>query len=393
MPIYSFTARTNKSRKIAGEMDVVDDVELGIELRKVGLELRSYKQSGGAKSSSSRLLLPYRVPLKELVVIASQLEMYFRLDMRMTETLDAVRGVCGSRRLKRLLGAVRNRIVLGDTLAQALRYYPHAFGHFFIGIMDVGQVSGRYTQVLAHASRHLKWMADFKRHIRRELMAPILAVVFASGLILWLPIYIWHFIAFQDFTLSTDTRKILSRVVSPILMDGWYYCILLPLMLYGIIRLARHVQVLAYVMDGIVLWLPGIGRVVRLYDTLNFSYLYAVMWQAGLTAEQAFGKARMIVANAVLREALEIAEHQIHWGATPSVVLEQSHLFDPMVIKAFALGETTGNFDEALDSVYYFNTRALQDAADGLLWKLRLLCFLIAGFMVLSLAAQVGMHK
>ena len=122
-----------------------------------------------AVEGSVARVVPYRVPLKDLVILAGQLEIYFRLDMVMAEILDAVRIACGNKRMKGLLLGVRNHVATGMGLTAAMNHYPHAFSRFFMGIIDVGEESGKFSGVMMYAQRHLQWMADFRRSVIEQL--------------------------------------------------------------------------------------------------------------------------------------------------------------------------------------------------------------------------------
>lgn len=391
MPTFYYLATTDKGRRVYGEMEAKNEEDLSARLQLIELTLVNAKREVAVEGAVERVV-PYRVPLKDLVILAGQLEIYFRLDMVMAEILDAVRIACGSKRLKGLLLGVRNHVAAGMGLAAAMKQYPHAFSRFFMGIIDVGEETGKFSGVLMYAHRHLQWMADFRHRLGMEFRGPVIALIFTSGLFVWLPVYAFYLIAFQTFTLSPGLHGTIARVVNPLVMEHGLAVVLIPTALWCMIRIARTQPNLALEIDGAALHVPWFGKLWKLYDTMNFAYLFGIMWEAGITAERALFKAKDVIENSVLREAVERIADDVHMGSTLSDAFAQSELFEPMVVMAFRQGETTGRFEAALDGVYYFYVRAVEDAAERFIWVGRLLLFFLAAVFLMMLAINSRMH-
>lgn len=391
MPTFSYLATTEKGRRVYGEMEAKDAEDLSARLQLIELTLVNAKQEIAVEGSVARVV-PYRVPLKDLVILAGQLEIYFRLDMVMAEILDAVRIACGNKRMKGLLLGVRNHVATGMGLTAAMNHYPHAFSRFFMGIIDVGEESGKFSGVMMYAQRHLQWMADFRRSVIEQLRVPLVSLAFTTGFVFWLPVYLVHIIAFQNFTLSPDLHGTLQRIVSPLLMERGLITIAIPVVLYFTVRFARTQPNLALAIDGAALHIPWFGKLWKLYDTMNFTYLFSIMWEAGITAERALFKAKDVIGNAAMRQAVERIADAVHMGSTLSDAFAESELFDVAVVMAFRQGEVTGRFEEALDGVYYFYVRAVEDAAERFIWRGRLLLYFIAAAFLTTLAGRSGMY-
>lgn len=362
MPTFSYVAKTRGGNRIRGEMEAVDEAELRDRLLLLELELVDATKEAVVKELSG-LVRPYRVPIKDLVILTGQLETYFNIDMRMSEIIDSARVGCDSKKFKRLLLGVRNYVAEGDTLTRALRRYPGAFSRFFVSSIEAGEESGKLSAAMMYAHRHLKWIYDFRRRCVAELRWPLFSFCFVgSALLLW------------------------------IAAQAWITALLIVVMLVVAWKTGSRVAVLKHTRDRVLLALPIFGNAFKLYDTLNFTYLFGIMWSAGLTAEHAIRKGKQVVHNEVLRDALSNIGDRVRCGAKLSEAFAESELFDLQVVMAFNKGETTGNFETALDGVYYFYIRQLEDAMENVILASKLLLLIATGAMVLGLHSVIRLY-
>jgi type II secretory pathway component PulF len=117
---------------------------------------------------------------------------------------------------------------------------------------------------------------------------------------------------------------------------------------------------------------------------MNYTYLFSVMWSAGITAEEAVEKARGVVSNAWLRQELQDMKPMLAQGSTLSEAFKSSGAVEAQVIMACRNAEITGDFEGAMQQVYYFYTRKVQDDLDQFILAIRLTLFALAGFMVMA---------
>jgi type II secretory pathway component PulF len=361
MPTFAYLATTQKGNRIYGEMEAKDAADLAARLELLELKLVRASQERAQTAPIARIV-KYRVPLREQLILSEQLEIYFRLDMVMTEVLDAVRVGCDSKELKNTLLCVRNHVAQGDTLYQALCRLPeNTFDRFFLSIIEVGEVSGRFSGVLMYANRYLKWLDSFERYVASALRSQLISVgiigLLAAGSIAWM--------------------QGVGALVMPVcaLIVLWAFC-----------RLPWFKEI----RSALCYALPWLGDVLRRRDMLNFASLFSIMWSAGLTAEDAVKRAKHVVVSPPLREGLAVAENMIHNGMPPSEALAHTELLEPMVVMAFRQGETTGDFEAALDGVYYFYVRSLEGAMDTLLTAARTALYALCVGLIAVLLSLYG---
>lgn len=354
MPTFSYLATTPQCNRVYGEMEATDETDLTNRLLLIELKLvRASKE----RALDTRGIVPrigYRVPLREQIILAEQLEIYFRLDMVLPEILDAVRIAGGSKRYRQLLLGIRNHVVAGDSFYAAVKRYPaYTFSRFFLSIIEVGEITGRFSGIFMYANRHLKWLMNFQRDSIQALRGQLLSALFIGGLL---------------------TFVIALRVGPEVLI------FLLAVVAFCTLPWFRQARI------DLALQLPYVREVLQIYDTLNFTHLFSIMWSAGITAEEAIRKSKHVVYGSAMRKALQEVEEAVRLGAAPSESLGYTGFFEPMVAAAFQRGEATGNFEVALEQVYYFHVRQIDDAVTNLIGisKLFLYALCVAMICVLS---------
>jgi len=309
--------------------------------------------------------------------------------MTMPDILDAMCVGCERKTLRSLIIGIRNRVAQGDNLAVAMTHYQKLFSRFFIAAIDVGNETGRYSGVMMYVNRHLTWLYDTWMRAKKELRMPLVTLVFVSGLIPWLLIYAVHFSMHANFTLEPELIKPVQTYVSPLITEYWRVTLLAPLVLYGIVRILLHTPGPDIWVGRLLLAFPWFGRFNRAYDILNFTYFFALMWEAGISVVPALHKAKQVMQNPALRHAVSRIEDQVHSGSTLSQAFARSGYFSIELVIALRHAETTGNFAALLDGVHHFAVRKVEDDLFALSWVLRLSLLGVSGIMVLGLGSAV----
>ena len=328
MPTFFYDARSKIGGTVSGEMEARDVEDLAARLQL--LELTLVRVNAAPIDLPTHRFRAKRLPSTELLILARQLETYFKLDMIVPQMLDAIRQTCGSRNLKALLWQLSDHMRHGDNLAQAMAHYPKAFGRFFLGVVNTGQRTGTFPLVFHYAAQHLAWLINFRRKVIKGLRWPLFTCLVT-----------WGFFATKAMALF-----------------------LIPCALYMLVRSTRNqLPRFAIAIDRTLLTIPYLGHLWQRYDTLNFLYMFGVMWRAGLPIDEILQQAQKLMYNYALRETVDHIAAEVDFGERLSKAFATSGLFPPFIIAAVAQGEQTGSFELSLDEVYYFYTRELNDAA------------------------------
>jgi general secretion pathway protein F/type IV pilus assembly protein PilC len=148
--------------------------------------------------------------------------------------------------------------------------------------------------------------------------------------------------------------------------DNWYIVLLLPVVIFIIIRLSQQKEKTRYYVDLFKIKLPLVKQFVFNRLLAVFSEQLRILIVAGITIDRSI----IIVANAinseVFKKVLLNARDLIMSGSKISDAMRQQKLFPPLVLRMVDIGESSGNLDSQFSflSSYYF--KKLEDTSDKL---------------------------
>ena len=281
------------------------------------------------------------------------------------EALADLRDSTENQRLRAVIGAVADGVEGGQSLSQALAEQPEAFGKVFVGLVRVGEQTGKLPEVLKSLAAQMKWEDELAAQTRRVMMYPLFVGAIVGLVTVFLMIYLVpQMTGFlrsvgQDIPLQT---RILIRV-SALFVDFWWLIAAAPFVgWFGVKAAARADPAIAHALDRCTLALPLVGPILRKIVLSRFASSFALMYASGITVLDAIRASEELVGNRPLAAALRNAGQSIAEGKTIAAAFDDTGLFPPLVVRMLRVGENTGALDTALANVGYFYDRDVREA-------------------------------
>ncbi len=230
MPIYAYTGLTAQGRAIAGVIDADSPKGARLSLRRTGIfpttisAERAAQTSSPAGTTSGLTRLFERVPARELALLTRQLATLTKAGLPLVECLSTLIEQMEHAALKRVLSHVRQQVREGRSLADALQAHPRVFSSIYINMVRAGEESGTLETVLARLADYSEDQARLLRTVQSALTYPLLMVVVASAILLFLLAYVVP----QVTRIFSDTGQKLPLVtrlligLSSFLADYWW---------------------------------------------------------------------------------------------------------------------------------------------------------------------------
>ena len=221
-------------------------------------------------------------------------------------------------------------VLRGDALSRAMAACPRHFSAFARAMTAAGERSGDLVLALRRLAEHLEEEQAFQREIRRELFSSKLTMAFA--LLFW-PVVLARF---QGNPLALAVVAVL-----PLLLFGL-------LLLVGSIlpRLSGRSQPWE---DRLIARLPVLGRTAGLIWQTHFARTLSFLYHAGISLPEAVRLSCDASGNATLAGRVRPCAARLERGEGLAGALESVGLLDPVLVTLLKTGETTGNFEQALD--------------------------------------------
>ena len=382
MASYQYKAIDKTGRPARGGLDAVNEVDLELRLRRMGLDLITYKEmdrqapSFGARGKITR---------QDLVNFCFDMEQMVRSGIPLLDGLRDMRDTLDNPRFREVLTIMAEDMEGGRVLSQCMATHAEVFDNVFVNLIRAGEQSGQLPQIFQNLAEQLKWEDELISQTRRLLMYPALTLVVVLGVLFALLVFLVPQIAqlfkTMGMALPFQTRALLG--VSAFMASYWPVVLAIPIVAaVGLIAAVRSNSKIAYMWDYAKLRIPLIGPILQKIIMSRFANVFSLMYRSGITVLDGIKISEEVVGNRVISDGLNRAGQQVSAGEGLTETFQNLGMFPPLVIRMLRVGETTGALDAALTNVTYFYNRDVKEAVDKGLKMLGPVLTLVLGGMI-----------
>ena len=362
MATFQYKAVDRTGRAARGSLDAMNDVDLELRLRRMGLDMISFRaveprsiQSLGA------------VKRQDVINLVFDLEQISRAGIPMLDGLRDLRDGMENPRLREILTSVVEDMEGGRMLSQCLGQHPSIFNNVFVSLVRAGEQSGQMTEVLENLGITLRMQDELAAQTRRLLVYPsvVLLVVLAvmAFLFTYLVPQVTGLLRTMGIALPLQTRVMIG--VSEIVRGYWPLLLALPAVAGVVgVSLVRTNDRARLAWDYVKLHVPVTGPLLQKVIMARFANVFALLYRSGITILEALRTSEAIVDNRVIGDSIARATSQINAGVSLTDAFRDLGTFPPLVIRMLRVGETTGALDTALANVTYFYNRDVRESIE-----------------------------
>jgi type IV pilus assembly protein PilC len=381
MPFFAYRAIDQTGRTTKGTLSAVNDVDLELRLKRMGLDLVTLNEQAREYAPQGR----ERVTRRDLVTFCIHMRYITRADIPLLEGLRDLRDSMEKRGFRDVLTALLEDLEGGKVLSQALSAHPAVFGAVFVHSVKAGEQTGLLDEVFERLGESLKWQEEVAAKAKRLMIYPAMVLVVVGIAILFLMIYLVPQVLqlVQTMGVALPLPTLILMAVSNALRSYWLIGLALLLLAgIGLPLWARRTEAGRLWWDRTQLRLPIVGPVMQKIVLARFTNTLAMMYRSGVTVLDALRAGEMVAGNRVIADGIRRAAQQIADGRGLSESFQSLALFPPLVIRMLRVGETTGALDEALDNVTFFYNREVLDSIENGLRVLEPLLTAVLGLIL-----------
>lgn len=387
MPSFQYKAIDQAGRSTTGRMDAVNDADLEVRLKRMGLDLVSFRQRQAGAAAGA-------VDRKDVINFCFDMEQLTRAGIPLVDGLRDLRDTLPSPRFRAIVASMVEDIEGGKLLSEAMAAFPAVFDSVFISLVKAGEQTGQLDEVFENLTATLKWQDELVSTTKKLLIYPAMVLVVVFGVLLFLLVYLVPQVVGVLKTMRVDlpwqTRALIA--VSGFVMSYWWVVLGVPLLAGGVAAtVVKANPRAAFKFDGMKLKFPVVGSILQKIILSRFANSFALMYRSGVTVLDAIRITEGIVGNRVIADGLSRAWQQINAGEPVSQSFEKLNLFPPLVIRMLRMGESTGAIDTALLNISYFYNRDVKDAVDKALKMIEpTLTMVLGGLLALIMFAVLS---
>ena len=400
MPVYDYKAFDGQARSVAGIVDADSRLGARQKLQGQGLFPVAIEESQETHTVQRSRRLEELNPLKrirpaEIGMMTRQLATLMGAGFPLVSALEAVISQTESARLKTVLAQLREKIVEGHSLADALQAYPSIFSAVYTNMIRAGEASGTLELGMERLADISEKQEALKSRIRAALTYPILMLLLGSAILFFLMTHvvpnITGIFVEMERTLPTPTRILIH--VSEFLQR---YLVIILLALPVVFFALRQVLKTAKgkrLFDETLFKLPIIGDISKKLSAARFAQMLGSLIENGIPMLGALQVVRGISNNQLFGETIDQAAEDVSKGQGLAHSLKGSQLIPPLAVQMIEVGEQSGKLEKMLAKVADFYERQLENQLLGLtaLMEPLMIVFMgiIIGFIVLSICLPI----
>ena len=347
MPAWDYEAVDAQGRATRGRIDAESARGARERLRARGLTPVDMREGRAAFDA----LAGTRLPARELSLFTRQWATLAQSGLPVDQALAAVAEQADSARTAKLVAALRGHVEAGEALPAALARFPRTFPPLYRGLVAAGAESGRLAEVLARLADYLEARSALRQKFTVALIYPSLVTLVALGVIAVLLVYVVP----QVVAVYEHSRQTLPWLTRALIATsqffratGWLWLALAVAVPGGVALAMRRPHVRAR-WHGLLLRVPGLGRLAGSLDTARFASTLAILVGSGTPLLRALDTAAGVMRLAPLAAAARAAAAQVREGVALAAALKSQRLFPPVLVHLVASGENTGRLAPMLE--------------------------------------------
>lgn len=383
MATFSYTIRDPSGATRTGRAEAENAEVLKRRLQEEGFQVVEVSQERGAARVPAG---GYgRVRLGDLSIFARQFSTMLDAGVSLIRCLDVLQQQTNNVRLRRILQDLSNRVEGGESLSRAMARHPKAFSPLIIGLIRAGEVGGVLEESLQRIAHFLEKDVELRRKIRAALTYPVIVLLAATGIVIFL--VSWIVPQFASLFMELGVKEMPGPTqflidLSGFIRQRWWVLILSLVTLVVAYRLFVSTRLGRRVMDRIKLRVPVFGKLHHKIVMARFSRTMGTLLVSGVPILQAMETVAGVVGNAIVSDAVLESRARIREGDRIADPLAKSKMFPPMVVHMVSVGEESGSLDHMLTKIADFYESEVESTLQSLTSALEPVLIVMLGFIV-----------
>jgi type II secretory pathway component PulF len=294
-----------------------------------------------------------RMKLQELLLFSRELSDLVASGMTIGRALHTLSSRKDDSAVGLITATLRDEIVQGTSLSEALELYPETFSALYINLVRAGEASGHLPLSLENICVHYERVQDARSKVFSALVYPAIVLVVGGIAVIGLMIFIVPKFAttFDEMGATLPKPTLILMAVSNFVTR--YGIVLIGLIAALVIVLKKWIKQ----GPGKIAWhkaqlrIPIMGSIITTNAYAHFSRTFGTLLKNGVSVLPALGIVQKTIQNVVISEEVGKARDRVTDGATISKPLAQGKVFPRLLIDMLAVGEETGDMAGALSHI------------------------------------------
>jgi type IV pilus assembly protein PilC len=327
---------------------------------------------------------------ESLIVFNQELLALLKAGIPLLQALELLLGHGKDPLLRRSLEAavvhVREGMAFSEALEQAGGFPP-----VYRSNIVAGERSGTLPEVIHRWLAFQQFAQSSRRRILEAMFYPaFLTVVLVIALGVIFNVVLPRFAEFYsggNVEMPAITRALLA--VGSVFRATWWLQAILAIALVFVIRWMLKAEAGRRAGERILLAIPKLGTLYRMYHSSVFCRTLGVLLNGGLPVVQALEVVQKTTPSERMKARLIAVTESVRAGSSLHLALEQAKLIDPLAVEMVRVGEQSSALPDMLDHVATFFDQEVEKATTAVTSLIGPVLILAMGVIVMVLLLAV----
>ncbi len=333
-----------------------------------------------------------KVSTVEKIFLTRHFVTMFEAGIPLNESISIAREETDNKYLKAALQDIYLHLENGQSFSSSLGAHPKIFNKLYIKMLEVGETSGRLSEVLNYLLHQQEDEYRLHTRIRNALIYPVTTVVvmimIVIGVLLFIIPEIAKIYAEEGIILPLFTRALIG-ISNFVVHNGLYMLVGLIFSILIFLQILKTTRGHKF-FDGVVLKLPIFGKIVKYINISRFTRNLSDLIQSGISIDQALTAASGIMNNVLYQQSLAEAVTKVQQGKSLSDCLRSyPNLYPPLVNRMTVVGEKSGKIDSMFKRIAQHYEDLVFNTTNNLSSMIEPVLIILVGGLVGSIAVAV----
>ena len=355
MPRYNYIAMAADGKKVKGTVTAESPYAARKQLRVRSIHPTSIAEVSTAAEGKAALFSIFAKASKSHIIdFTKQMTTLLNSGIKLTEALSVLTLQTPDVRFKNALIDIRDRVVTGESLTDAMSDYSDYFDVIYVSMVRVGEVTGSLGQSLSTIASFMEKRQRVESKIITAMIYPIVLLIFCLVAIMVLTTMvipkITEQIARAGQELPWITRQLMN--VSHVLRSFWLLVVLAALfaLVWGLRRFLKTGRG-ARLRDKFLLSLPLFGPLIKQRVVARFASTLSTLLGSGLAMADSLRVVGEVTGNSLMKQAVQQARERILAGTDIATPLRDSGVISPAIAHMVSVGEKSGELEKMLKDI------------------------------------------
>lgn len=359
MPSFTFEAVDGKGNKVKKDVDADDRDDAMAKIKGMGLFPTKVKEKESAPAAAApaaagkkrgKVLAIGGVSMRALTTFTQQLATLQDAGLPIVRSLRILEGQLKPSLLKNCLMDVAEDVESGATLSEAMGKHPKAFDRLYVGMIKAGEAGGVLDTILDRLSHFMEKSLRLRKKVIGALIYPVVVTVVAVGILAGIMNFVIPAFQkmFKEVGVSLPVMTEILLAVSDVVQNYWYLIPGIPVVFVLMWKGISSTPKGKYVLDKFLLYMPVFGAIIHKSTISRFARTLGTLIASGVPILESLSITREATGNDVVAKAIDDVHASIKEGESIAKPLQESGVFDDMLVNMIDIGEETGELDKML---------------------------------------------